>query len=219
MPERHLFHLPENVSFDNGALVEPAATALHAVRQADVKAGDKVLVQGAGTIGIMAGMLAKLSGASIVMIADRKDARLQAALTMGADIAVNVAHNSTFDVAVAHGMSHGFDCVIEASGSTDLLTDSVKLVRSGGTVAVVAFYEGTVDAFDVDRIVYGDITLRGVSGSRGMFDPILNLMESGMLDLTSLITARYPLDDVERAMLDMRNREENQVKFMIENAI
>ncbi len=216
MPARHLFHLPDSVSFDNGAMVEPAATALLSVVKAEVKTGDRVLVQGTGPIGIMAAKLAKLSGASLVMITGRKEAKLRAAVNLGVDIAVNVTRESTADVAKAHGVDYGFDCVIEASGSTDLLKESLQLVRTGGVVSSVAFYERTVDAFDIDRLVFGDVTLRGVAGSLGMFMPVLKLMASGMLDLTPLITARYSLDEVPAAMCDMKMRNEDRIKFMID---
>jgi len=214
MPERHLFHLPESISFDNGAMIEPAATALNAVVLAGVGAGDTVLVQGSGPIGIMAAKLAKLSGAAKVVITGRKDSKLNAALALGVDAAINLTRVSLEESLRSMGCE--IDRIIEASGSTLLFQKSLELIKPGGTVAVVAFYERMVENFDIDRFVFGDITIRAVAGSLGMYMPILRLMSSGVLDVTSLITGRYTLDRVPEAMLDMKRKNATRIKMMIE---
>jgi 2-desacetyl-2-hydroxyethyl bacteriochlorophyllide A dehydrogenase len=216
MPERHLFPLPDSVSFDNGALVEPAATALYAVVKAGVRIGDTVLVQGSGPIGIAAAKLAKLSGASRVIITGRQDFKLQKALALGVDAAVNTRQESVAAAVLRHTGQRQVDCLVEAAGSVELLKESISLVRPGGTVAVVAFYEQTMPDFDIDGLVFADVTLRPVAGSLGMYRPILRLMASGMLDLTSLITGTYPLLEARRAMADIRERNETRIKIMME---
>lgn len=218
MPARHLFRLPHNVSFDQGAMVEPAATALYSVTLAGVSAGDTVLVQGSGPIGIMAARLSKLAGAANVIITGRKDLKLRTALNLGVDAAVNVTQTSLQQAVRGHVGDRGVDRIIEASGSTELFRESLKLIRPGGTIAVVAFYEKLVDAFDIDRAVFGDVTIRGVAGSFGMYRPVLKLMSSGMLDLSSLITSRYSLDEVPRALQDMQQNSETRIKMMIDVA-
>ena len=229
MPERHLFSLPAGVSFDQGAMVEPAATALHALNRAEVRLGDTVLVQGSGPIGIMAARLAKLAGAARVIITGRREAKLQAALALGADAAINTGRDSLpsphphplpggegVPEAVARCAPQGVDRVIEASGSAELLKQSLQVVRPGGVVAAVAFYEQAVDGVDIDRLVLGSITLRGVAGSLGTYPAVLRLMEAGRLDFTPLITGRYPLAEVARAMQDMQEHRATRIKLMLE---
>jgi 2-desacetyl-2-hydroxyethyl bacteriochlorophyllide A dehydrogenase len=218
MPVRHLFHLPDNVNFDQGAMVEPAATALYSVTLAGVKAGDTVLVQGSGPIGIIAAKLAKLSGAAKVIITGRKDFKLQTALSLGVDVAINVKKVLLSEGIKAQVDVWGVDRIIEASGSIELFQESLKLIRPGGTIAVVAFYEKMVNNFDIDRFVFGDVTIRAVAGSLGMYLPILRLMSSGMLNLSSLITDRYQLKEVPQAMQDVKGKSATRIKMMIDVA-
>jgi 2-desacetyl-2-hydroxyethyl bacteriochlorophyllide A dehydrogenase len=218
MPERHLFPLPESVSFDNGALVEPAATALYAVKKAGVSIGDVVLVHGSGPIGIAAAKLAKLSGASKVLITGRKDFKLAKALALGVDAAVNTQREAVAEAVAAHTGQKQVDCLIEAAGSVELLQQSISLVRPGGTIAVVAFYEALMPQFDIDELVFADVALRPVAGSLRMYQPVLRLMAAGMLDLSSLITGRYPLLQARRAMEDIRERNETRIKIMMESS-
>jgi threonine dehydrogenase-like Zn-dependent dehydrogenase len=211
MPARHLFRLPDEVSFDNGAMVEPAATAMYSVVLGKVKLGDTVLVIGTGPIGIMAAKIAKLSGAAKVIIAGRKDFKIQAALDLGVDVGLNLMNTSLTDGVKREGV----DCVIEASGSTELLKESLTLLNPCGTISAVAFYEKLIDGLDIDRFVFGGINLMGSAGSLGMYEPTLKLMSVGMLDFTSLITGYYSLDEVPQAMLDMKTKNDRRIKFMI----
>ena len=216
MPERHLFHLPDNVSFDNGAMVEPAATALYSVVLGEVKIGDAVLVLGSGPIGIIAAKLAKLCGASKVGIAARKDSKLQKALDLGVDVAINTTNISLADGVRQSFGEWGVDKIIEASGSTELFKESLNLINPGGVISVVAFYEKMVDNFDIDKFVFGDIKIRAVAGSLGMYKPILRLMEMGMLDLSSIITSRHTLSEVPEVLKNMVSTNSTRIKQMIE---
>jgi 2-desacetyl-2-hydroxyethyl bacteriochlorophyllide A dehydrogenase len=216
MPARHVFPLPDTVSFDNAAMVEPAATALYAVTLAEVKIGDTVLVLGSGPIGISAAKLAKLCGASKVVIVGRKDFKLRTAVDLGADASVNT-EKIPFEEGVQNAFGDwGVEHVIEASGSIDILTRTLKIVKQSAVVSLVAFYEKLVNGFDIDRFVFGDIKLRGVAGSLGMYRPVLRLMAAGMLDLTPLITARYTLDEIPGIMESMPERNSRRIKEMIE---
>jgi 2-desacetyl-2-hydroxyethyl bacteriochlorophyllide A dehydrogenase len=216
MPARHLFHLPDNVSFDNGAMVEPAATALYSVVQADVKIGQTVLVLGSGPIGIAAAKLAKLCGASKVGIAARKDFKLKKALELGVDIAINTTKTSLADGIKQSFGDWGVDKIIEASGSTELFKESLNLINLGGIISVVAFYERMVDNFDIDRFVFGDVKIHAVGGSLGMYKPTLRLMAAGMLDMSSLITGRYKLSQARQALDDMQTMGDTRIKSMLD---
>jgi len=215
MPERHLMALAPSISFENGACVEPAATALYSLHIADVKIGDTVLVLGSGPIGIAAAKLAKLCGASIVAIVGRKDFKLQKALDLGVDAAINTT-TSDLNAAVQERFGKwGVDKIVEASGSTAMLNASAGLLNISGTVSSVAFYEQMVQDFPIDEFVFGNRTLKGSAGSLGMYKPVLRLMETGMLDMSPLITSTHRLDDVPQAMVDMKEKNSTRIKPMI----
>lgn len=223
MPERHLYRLPDAVGFDAGAMVEPAATALYAVHKAQTALahgesdlGRAVLVQGSGPIGIMAAKFAKLSGAAKVVIAGRKTAKLRAALGFGADAAIDTTGETVRDGLRRILGRPVVDAVIEASGSTELLSGAASVLRPGGVIAAVAFYEKTPERFSVDELVFNDLSLVGVAGSLQMYPAVLRLMAEGIFDPTPLITARYPFSDVLRALADMSARNDSRIKLMLE---
>jgi 2-desacetyl-2-hydroxyethyl bacteriochlorophyllide A dehydrogenase len=214
-PERHLFHLPETVSLDNGAMVEPAATALYAVHKAQVQIGDTVLVQGTGPIGILAAKLAQLSGASRVLITGRKDAKLELALSLGLDGTINTTRETVTEGVRRHLGEGQVDRIIEASGSTELFTESLGLVKPGGALSVVAFYDQPLGRFDLDGFVFSDITLVAVPGSLGMYPLVLKLMAAGKLDCTRLITERASLAEVPELLPRLKDKAEGRVKVMV----
>ncbi|MBI2842926.1 MAG: alcohol dehydrogenase catalytic domain-containing protein [Armatimonadetes bacterium] len=216
MPARHMFRLPDGVSFDNGALVEPVATGLLSLMLTDMQIGDTVLVQGTGPIGIAAAKLAKLHGASKVIITGRKDYKLDLSLTMGIDNAINVTREPLGETVRALVGAHGVDRVIEASGSTELFKESIGLTRPGGVMSVVAFYDKPLAEFNIDSLVFGDVTIKPVPGSLGMFKPVLRLMESGMLDMSSIITHRCTLEQAAEALKEMKTNNDTKIKIMIE---
>jgi len=216
MPERHLFHLPDNVSFDAGAFVEPAATSLNAVKCADVKIGDTILVHGSGPLGLLAARLSKLSGAAKVFITGRKKAKLNLALNYGADFGINTTKESVSEIIVDHTAAGKVDRVIETSGAADLLLDSLSLVRSGGSISAVAFYDRSIDGLEVDKLVFGNITFRGASGSTGMYQPVMALMEAKALDIEPLISGRYRFNDIQKGFADMKNKNDIRIKWLID---
>ncbi len=214
MPARHLTPLPRGVSFDNGAMVEPAATALNAVHRAGIGLGDRVLVLGSGPIGIIAGRLAKLCGAEKVVIVGRKESKLSMAKALGIDAAINSAKGP-----IKTGLEDEFatgtaDSVIEASGSVELLRQALQVIGPAGVVSAVAFYETGLEGLDIDQLVLKGAEIRGVAGSLGIYGPILQMMKSGKLDLTPLITSRCTLDQVPRVMHEM-DLDKHNVKVMI----
>jgi threonine dehydrogenase-like Zn-dependent dehydrogenase len=211
-----MFHLPDSVSFDNGALVEPVATGLLSLELTDMQIGDTVLVQGTGPIGIAAAKLAKLQGASKVIITGRKDYKLELSLAMGIDHAINVTREPLAETLRSLVGRSGVDRVIEASGSTELFKESIALTRPGGVMSVVAFYDKPLAEFNIDSLVFGDVTIRPVPGSLGMFKPVLRLMESGMLDMSPMITNRCALQGAIDALKDMKVNNDTKIKIMIE---
>lgn len=215
MPERHAYLIPQNVSYEEAALVEPAATALYAVRRGDVKPGDIVLVHGTGPIGLAAVQLAKVSGAACVILSGRKDYKLDIGKMMGADITVNIMKDDLAKRILEITDGKGAHVIIEASGSTDVLRQSVGIIRAGGTISVVAFYERELSGFNIDDFVFKDARLVAVSGSPGLSVTILELMKFGRINLKPMITHRYSLDNVASALENMKRDNDQKIKIML----
>ncbi len=215
-PERHLFRLPDAVSFDAGAFVEPAATSLHAVKRAQVGIGDAVLIHGSGALGLLAAKLAKLSGASNVLVTGRKEAKLAIARAFGADAVLDTTREPLREGVLRLNGGEKFDRVIETSGSSDLFNASLDLVRPGGTLAPVAFYDRTIDDVAIDQAVFGNVSICGASGSTGTYPPVLRLMTCGALDIAPLISGRYPFADLLQGYLDMKAKNDIRIKWLVD---
>lgn len=216
MPERAVYKIPDGVSFEEAALVEPSATALYAVSRGGVKLNDSVLVIGTGPIGLAAVQLSKLSGASCVILAGRKEAKLVIGKKLGADYTVNILEEDLADTVSKLTGGKGLDVVIEASGAVEMLQQSFGLIRNGGTIATVAFYDEPLNNINIDDFVVTDKNLVGVAGSPRMSIPMLELMGRGMVDLKPLITGIYKLDDVEKALLAVKEKRDSTVKILLE---
>ena len=215
MPSRHMYKVPDALALDEAALVEPAATALHAVRMGKVAPGDTVVVHGTGTIGLFAVQFAKACGASKVILTGVTDAKLSFGLRLGADIAIHAIKENVTETVLAHTEGLGADCVIEASGSLAAIAQVVLQAKPGATVSVVGIYEHPLERLDIDQLVFRQISLQGVNGSPGMFRPAMELMASGRVESRRLITHRYRFEEIEHAMKAMKSEEDTRVKIML----
>ena len=108
------------------------------------------------------------------------------------------------------------DKVIETSGSLELLAAAFDVVRSGGVVATIAFYDKGIPDFAIDKLVFNNITLRGVAAASGTHAACLALLESGRLRPGVLITGRYRFDELARALEDMKLRNRERIKWIID---
>ena len=215
IPERHLFMKPGNISYEHASLAEPAATALYALDRAGLKAGDTVLIQGTGPIGLAAVNLAKIAGACCIILTGRKDYKLGVGRMLGADITVNVSEEDFYEKVMRATGGDGVDKVIEASGSLDAFQNSMNVMRYGGVFASLAFYEDMADKFDIDKLVLRDITLMGISGSPGRVPKVLNLMACGKLDITPIITHIRELNEVQDVLSNFKHENEKKIKTLL----
>ncbi len=83
-------------------------------------------------------------------------------------------------------------------------------------MSVVAFYEKNIEEFDIDKFVFSNITVRAVAGSMHMYPAVLSLMSSGLLQTDQLITGRYPFEKIERALIDMKERNAIRIKWIVD---
>ena len=195
-----LHRIPAGVSFTHAALTEPACVATQALTvNARIKPGDTVVIQGAGTIGIMALQIARISGAgTLIMLGTDVDShRLEVAQELGAHYALNVQRD---DVAgLLHKMGDGFgaDMVVDCTGVSAALKQALELVRPLGSVVKIGWGPQPLN-FSLDPLVAKAATLQGsFSHTYATWERVLTLMASGQLNLDPMIGGVYPLDDWE----------------------
>ena len=205
LPAFNAFKLPDSISDDVGAILDPLGNAVHTALTYDL-VGEDVLITGAGPIGLMAAAVARFVGARHIVITDINPSRLEAATAMGASVAVNVAEPGANlqDVMADLGMVEGFDVALEMSGAPGAFAQILETIIHGGKIALLGIPSKDI-AIDWNQVIFKGLNIQGIYG-RQMFETwykMSNLLQAG-LDVTPVITHRFKADDYQQAFDIMR---------------
>lgn len=211
-----LFTLPDTLSFEEGALVEPLAVSYRAVRRCQEDGHGTVLVTGSGTIGLLAVAAARSLGAGMVISTARHDHQAAMSSQLGADRVLR-SH-------VAEGVRDltggaGADAVIETTASAGGLAEAFTSVRKGGVVVLVGGFHVPVEV-DFKRVVDNEIRINGslcysFSGMKRDFQWSIDLIASKMVPAHRLVTHRFPLDEIARALEVAADKDTGSIKVQI----
>lgn len=204
IPAVNAFPIPDNISNELAAILDPFGNATHTALSFDV-VGEDVLITGAGPIGIMAVAICKHIGARHVVISDINDYRLELAQKMGATRAVNVSNEKVSDVMSELGMSEGFDVGLEMSGNPQAFRDMVSAMNHGGKIAMLGIPPGET-AIDWSQVIFKGLHIKGIYG-REMFETwykMISMLQSG-LDISPMITHQFAVNDFQEAFDTMRS--------------
>lgn len=194
VPERCLHHLPDQLSFEKAALTEPCCVAYNATcMQTHIRPGDSVVVIGPGPIGLLCALMAKLSGASpLIVVGTPADAaRLETARVVGATHTFTVENASENIKSLGDG--YGVDAVIDAAGVSASLKLALDLVRPGGQIAKVGWGPQPLD-FSLDQLVQKAVTLQGsFSHNWPMWEKVIAMLASGQINLDPILNRVAPL--------------------------
>ncbi len=192
---RALFRLPEGVSYEQAAVTDPSSNALHAVRRSGLGLGDRVLVVGAGPIGLLTIQAALLAGARTVIVAEMNPIRAKMAVTMGASATIDPStENLDFRVADLTD-DQGADVVFCASGNPEAMGSTFTLVRKGGVVVPVGICEQPVQA-DFLSLVMNELDYRGTYASYDEYGLALDLMAQKRWRVEPIISGVVPLEQI-----------------------
>jgi len=196
VPSANCYRMPDSMTWEQGALVEPVSCAVHGVRRVGVEAGERFLVVGAGTMGLIMQQLLQRSGAQVTVV-DRNEARLPRATSLGA-----VA--TAADVKDLNGEK--FDVAVDCTGAAPAIEAAFDSIRRGGRLLVfgVAPAEARV-ALSPFRIYNDEITIVGSMAVLHSFGAALDLVASGAIDTDSLLTDTLPLEQYPEALAKMRS--------------
>ena len=202
LPAVNAFKLPDSISDDIAAVLDPFGNAVHTALAFDM-VGEDVLITGAGPIGIMAVAVARFVGARHVVITDLNDYRLQLAATMGATRVVNVARDSLDEVMAELGMQEGFDVGLEMSGNALALREMLRTLHHGGSIAMLGIPPDEA-AIDWSQVIFKGLTIKGIYG-REMFETwykMASMLQSG-LDIAPVVTHHFAADEYALAFETM----------------
>lgn len=207
--------LPAGMDDGFGAMIEPLAVGLHAIKQAGTVSGKRVLVTGGGTIGLLTAVTAKAFGAVAVVVSDIVEERRAYALNCAVDNVLNPADKNLLEQ-VKEITGDGFDVIFEASGAEPALRQAFDLVRPGGTIVQI----GTLGIEDVplpaNQLMVKEIHFIGSFRYGNIFDEAIGLVDSGRIDLRPFITGVFSINEINEAMImaaDKVNALKVQVQF------
>jgi threonine 3-dehydrogenase len=198
LPACNVFVLPDSISDDVAAFLDPLGNAVHTALSFNL-VGEDVLVTGAGPVGIMGAIIAKHVGARYVAISDVNPYRLELAKKMGIQRVVDARTESLQDVMAELGMKEGFDVGLEMSGNPRAFNDMLAVMNNGGRVAILGIPPEPV-SIDISRVVFKSLLLKGVYG-REMFETwykMASMLQSG-LDVSQIVTHHFPAADFQQA--------------------
>jgi threonine 3-dehydrogenase len=197
IPAFNVVPLPDDVSDDVGAILDPFGNAVHTAQQFDLM-GEDVLVTGAGPIGIMAAAVARRAGARLVVITDINRYRLDLAAKVADVRPVNVSEEDLRDVMAAEGIQHGFSVALEVSGAASAIRQAVNSLTMGGGLAMLGIPDQGMEVA-WDEIILKTLKIHGVYGREmfGTWRKMFGLLRNG-LDLTPLISHQYYADDFQK---------------------
>ena len=203
-----LHHIPDNVPFEHAALTEPICVAYNAlVEKTLINPGDVVVIQGPGPIGIMALQVARLRGAGALIVlgtnADKE--RLAVAAELGAHYTVNIQEEDPVALIKSLGDGFGADLVVDCSGVSKALQQSMELVRPNGAITKIGWGPQPLN-YSLDPLVGKAVTLQGsFSHTYPTWERVLRLLSTGQINLKPVIGGVYPLTDWETAFHAMES--------------
>ena len=214
-PSVFTFKLPDSVSFDEGAFVEPLAVAVHSVDKAALRVGDRALVLGAGSIGMLITRVALAAGADSVIVTDIDAGKLDIIEAFDARTAtVNAAQDDVEEFVLAHTDGQGADAVFEASGAVSAASSVFGPLRPGGTVVYVGMPSGAIP-YDIPAAQVKEASVQHVFRYANVFPRAIRLLENGTVAVADLITHRYPLHRGVEAFDAMRDPASGVIKAQI----
>lgn len=215
VPYRLLHRLPEELSFEEGALIEPLSNALHFVKDCTpIKLGDLVVVQGCGPIGIFSAQLFRLAGAQVIVTGVNVDTeRFKIAGGLGLET-VNVEKDDLAKLVLERTGGRGADIAFVATGAAPAVAQATQIVKKRGQVTVIGIFGRPVEV-PMTQVVRREITLSGAYDAKPEnFDQSLSLARRGAVKVRELITHRLPLEKAGEAFEAAKSRVGCKVEFI-----
>ena len=214
IPQHILYKIPENVTFEQAAMVEAVAVALHSINISGIKTGDKCVVVGAGMIGIFIIKLLKISGAALVIAIDINSGRLEQAENAGADHTYLSTEENLDEKIRTLTADRGADISFEAVGKSESVNIAIDILRKGGKTVLVGNVSPRVD-FPLQKVVTRELKILGSCAIRGEYEVVLNMLETGKIRVDDQISAIAPLSEGAVWFNKLYKKEENLNKVIL----
>lgn len=197
--EEQIYVLKPEISFEEAAMCEPLGCCLHGIDRAGIQTGDTVLIIGGGTIGLIMVQLAKLAGAATIIVSEPVQPKRDMALRLGADYTVNPLEKTPFELIAEEGIRE-INVTIECVGRKETMLDAFKYVGNGGHVLLFGLTEPDCEIpVKPYEIFQREITVTASYVNPYTHGRAANLLNTGKIRLSELISDRFSLDEIEKA--------------------
>lgn len=211
--QKALTLLPDNVTYDQGAMVDTTGIAYNALRLTGVEPGGWTVVIGPGPMGIAAMLLANAMGSRTVVIG--RGRRLALAGELGADVLVDFEAVEDPVAEIRRITNGGAHQVIEAAGNATAYYESIQMARKGGHVALISIPAQDGQQAALKSLIMNQITLHGVRANSNCSKTVLDMMSQGILPVEKMITHRFPLEQIHEAFDTFTGRKDGAVKVVV----
>ncbi|SDJ57548.1 2,3-butanediol dehydrogenase [Salimicrobium halophilum] len=215
VPEANAYLLPESMTLQDGALVEPMAVAVQAVKEADMQFGDTVAVFGAGPIGLVTILAAKAAGATRIIALDLSEKRLEKAKELGATDIINSGDTDPV-VAIRKLEKDGVDVAFEVAGVEPTFKQAIDATKARGTMVIVSIFAKSIDWNPMQLTGSGVKVTSTIAYSPTTFQQTVDLMGTGQLNPRGIITDKIQLDDIVDKGFEALSNDKSQAKILVE---
>jgi L-iditol 2-dehydrogenase len=206
-PDKCMFPLPDTLSDEEGVMLEPLGVAIHAVDLAHIKPGMTVSVHGCGPIGLLILQVARAAGATQIIATEKLEHRLSAAREFGAADLILANDAGDEGDEVLNVTDYGVDVAFEAAGENQAVDTAITSVKPGGRVILAGIPTNDLTTFTASVARRKGLTIKLVRRMKHTYPRAIRLVQHGLIDVRSLITHRFPMDEFEQAFAIARKRE------------
>ena len=209
------FKLPDNVSTEEGALIEPLAVGMHAANQGDAHLGQTAVVTGAGCIGLVTLLSLKARGVSRVIVVDIMDKRLEKAKELGADMVINGKDEDTVARIMELTNGRGFDLGIETAGSQITASQLIKGANKGATIVFVGYSASGEMTLPIGMALDKELTFKTIFRYRNIYPMAIDAVATGKINIKNIVTDYFELDDIQNALMTCVENKADIVKGVV----
>lgn len=210
-----LHKLPDSLSYEEGALLEPLSVGFHALNRANVKPFDRILVTGLGPIGLLTIKAAQAYGVNEIYASDVVPYRLQKAKELGVTATINPLEDSV-EAFLTKATDHkGVDVVVETSGNSKVISSTIELVKRGGRVVLVGLPTTEKTEMNISHFIDSEIDLYGVFRYANTYPSAIQALKGSSHNIEDVITHKYSLCEIKEAVELARTDKGSSIKIMI----
>ncbi len=212
------FKIPDNMSTEEAALIEPLSVGMHAAIQGDAHLGQTAVVTGSGCIGLMSMLSLRARGVSKIIVVDIMDKRLAQAKKLGADYVINGKNEDTVARILELTDGKGFDIAVETSGSQICASQLIQSSKKGATIVLVGYSPSGEMTLPIGTALDKELTFKTVFRYRNIYPMAIEAVASGKIDVSGVVTNHFTLDDIQDALTACVEDKANIVKGVIKVA-